>query len=127
MELNITIRLEPVRVESVGDAGYCKHFHLDQQIVCTELIPAIESARQYHISLSKAVESSRDALAAEQELVGVLEDLAKIWHVLTGHRLGHLDLRVMRIPRYESNLVQVEQALLEKENRATVCKSLKMS
>ncbi len=127
MELKLTIKHEPVRIDSVGKDGFCKQFQLENGVVCEEDIPAGEDLNQYIISLRKDIALSKDAYTTENELKKVLEDLTKVWPVITGYRMGHDKSTTTKVPSYESNAHEVKDALLKKEKREKIYAELKSS
>lgn len=126
MKLSLDLTLEPVKVKSVGSEGFAKEHLVKPGFFCLESVPASPESNRYEISVYTDASHSSEVHKLRNQLVTILEEIAEVWPIVTGYRLGSSNRKQTDTPGYISNIGEVIAELQRKEGVKSVTSSFSM-
>lgn len=126
MKLSLNLTLEPVKVDSVGNEGFVKEHLVKSGFFCLESVPAFPESNRYEISFYTEASNSSEVNQLHNQLIAILEEIAEVWPITTGYRLGLLNRKQTYTLGYRSNIDEVITELQRKEGVKSVTSSLSM-
>lgn len=127
MKLSLDLTLESVKVKSVGDEGFAKDHLIKPGFFCLELVPALPESNRYEISFYTEANHFGEVHQLHSQLITISEEIAEVWPIVTGYRLGLSNKKQTDTPGYSSNIDEVIAELLRKEGMKLVSSSLSYS
>ena len=126
MKLSLDLTLEPVKVNSVGSEGFAKEHLVKPGFFCLESVPASPESNRYGISVYTDASHSSEVHKLHNQLITILEEIAEVWPIVTGYRLGSSNRKQTDTPGYISNIDEVIAELQRKEGVKSVTSSFSM-
>lgn len=124
MKLKLDLTLEPIEIETIDKNGFTKEYPIEDGMYCKESIPVGSGNNKYILSIFTDVSQLKDVFNSHNKLTQVMDDLAQVWPIATGYRLGHLQKKQTEEVRYDSNLDLVLTELQKKEKVKIMTSSL---
>ena len=115
MKLSLDLTLKPVKVDSVGSEGFAKEHLVKPGFFCLESVPASPELNRYEISVYTEASHSGEVHQLHNQLIMIWEEIAEVWPIVTGGRLGLSNKKQPDTPEYRSNIDEVIVELQRKE------------
>lgn len=127
MKLSLNLTLDLVKVNSVGSDGFAKDHLIKPGFFCLEFVPALPESNRYEISFYTEASHSGEVHQLHNQLITILEEIAEVWPIVTGYRLGLSNKKQTDTPGYSSNIDEVIAELQRKEGMRFITSSWSFS